>query len=365
MSPAEGGAPRPQRVDSDDLLEYRDSARVARHGRADEEDPGMFDKAGYRSSKDSQAKMIKDPLRWSQKAANKAAPQAESVEIDEGSLSDLEGGNCEQSGVMKEGGNTQDIRDNIRHYDDEPAESPSLDRRGGLAPPSLTRLNPEHLADFQDEEAVVIGDDMGGQGLAAPYMIRDANGQYRLVEGPASGDQIHYLDDGQGGMLRLEEIDPEQLDVEYADQEASAPELVFVDEKKELVYEANLVRKVLSRGTIIAIVVTTILLWVEDYFYTSKLWTKHSYLWQGAFAASHVFSLFVLQPLLLWLHAFFMASGLYRWLACKNMTIVQRLYPMSLMLYLDLLHQSQVLADLRNRRSLVKAARPEQSEEDQ
>ena len=86
-----------------------------------------------------------------------------------------------------------------------------------------------------------------------------------MLEAPFDGTRINYIQDSNGEILELDEVDIENNEIygmEDPDEEDDMPELVFVDEKKELVYIRNLPSKLISRLTILLLLTVITFIWV-------------------------------------------------------------------------------------------------------
>ena len=81
-------------------------------------------------------------------------------------------------------------------------------------------------------------------------------------EAEALSDGKYYVDEF-GNMMELEEVDNEvYIDEDFDSQ---MPQLVFIDEKKELIVESNCFGKTICRMTLLVVVVGIGLIWFQDY----------------------------------------------------------------------------------------------------
>lgn len=112
-----------------------------------------------------------------------------------------------------------------------------------------------------------------------------------MAEVPFGAGGQQFIQDENGEILQLQEIDLENGEndmygVEDEVDTSELPELVFVDEKKELVYVRSLASKVISRLAILLIILVIAVVWIQDYFIKEKWWVKQSFLWQSTFLLS-------------------------------------------------------------------------------
>jgi hypothetical protein len=112
-----------------------------------------------------------------------------------------------------------------------------------------------------------------------------------------------YLEDEEGNIIELQEIEAETVRLQDDD-------LVFFDERKELVKEANLFGTLVSRLTILMVALLVCFVWVQDYV-IRKAWENISYTWVLVFLGSQLASYLILQPLFLFVNAFCFANRVY------------------------------------------------------
>ena len=139
---------------------------------------------------------------------------------------------------------------------------------------------------------------------------------------------VEFLEDELGNIIQLEEVEVEQS--------ANEGDLIFFDERKELVKETNFFGRFVSRLTILLVTTLVCFVWVQDYV-INKAWERIQYTWALVFVGVQLLTYFVIQPLLLWLNAFCFANRVYYFLFCGSENFLYTLFPVHLMLYQDLL----------------------------
>lgn len=196
------------------------------------------------------------------------------------------------------------------------------------------------MVDENGREMIINEEEIDGPDEESEDQIED-EGELHIPEVPLEGDNANYIQDEHGNVLRLEEVDGDLKEYQnelYEDEneDSEVPQLVFVDERKELVHVRNLYAKILSRCALLVIVASVLYLWFQDYVLKRRAWLRPTYLWQGVFVAIHALAYFLIYPVLLFLHALLMANGGYLRLCCKSEDSLLRAMPLSLMLYIDL-----------------------------
>ena len=164
---------------------------------------------------------------------------------------------------------------------------------------------------------------------------------------------MNYFQDEDGNILELEEVGSQDIiDSELVIEEVDvdfdpSSKLQFVDERKELVRESNTFMRILSRCGLAVWIFALAAAWLMDYSKSRYFYRRSSFVWVSVFFAAQLFSCLVLQPLLLLLHASAFSCGLYRCLCCRSEKCLSRTMPLSLMLYVDLKEQSELLHQIR------------------